>query len=83
MIGWSVELSEFSLRYEPRGSVQGQHLANFTTELPIEEKIDSGWNLFVDGSSGRQGGGAEIVLEGPDGLAFQWKLLTRVKQSGD
>ncbi|XP_047151560.1 uncharacterized protein LOC124823412 [Vigna umbellata] len=36
VVGWSVELSEFGLRYEPCGSVRGQHLADFA-ELPTEE----------------------------------------------
>ncbi|XP_017416614.2 uncharacterized protein LOC108327419 [Vigna angularis] len=46
MVSWSVELSEFGLRYEPRGSVK-------------------------DGSSGKKGGGAGIILEGPDGLVIE------------
>lgn len=38
MIGCSVELSEFGLKYEPRGSVKGQHLADFVAELPREDQ---------------------------------------------
>lgn len=34
MVSWAVELSEFGLRFEPRGSVKGQHLADFAAELP-------------------------------------------------
>lgn len=34
MIGWSIELSEFGLRYEPKGLVKGHHLADFAVELP-------------------------------------------------
>jgi len=33
MIAWSVELSEFGLKYEPRGSIKGQHFADFAAEL--------------------------------------------------
>lgn len=35
MVGWVVELSEFGLRYESRGSMKGQHLADFAAELPL------------------------------------------------
>jgi len=34
MIGWSVELSEFDIRYEPRGAIKSQCLADFAAELP-------------------------------------------------
>lgn len=71
MIGWSVELSEFGLRYEPQGSVRGQHLADFVAELPMEDRGDHSWRLFDDESSGRQGGMAGIVLEGPDGMVIE------------
>ena len=33
MIGWSVELSEFSIKYEPQGPIKSQCLADFTSEL--------------------------------------------------
>lgn len=57
MFGWSVELSEFELHYEPRGSVKGQHLADFSVELPVEEKEEIAWTLYVDGSACKNGGG--------------------------
>lgn len=37
IMGWSMELSEFGLRFEPCGSVKGQHLAEFFAELPTRE----------------------------------------------
>lgn len=71
MIGWSINLLEFGLRYEPRGSVQGQHLADFSVELPIGEGERFCWKLFMDGSSNKRGGGAGIILEGPNGLVVE------------
>lgn len=66
-----MELSEFGLKYELRGSIKGQHLADFVAELPMEDQTSHPWVLFVDGSSGHQGGGAGIVLEGPDDIVVE------------
>lgn len=60
MVAWVVELSEFGLRYEPRGSVKGHHLADFVAELPMVAGNE--WNLYVDGASGRSVSGAGIML---------------------
>lgn len=65
MVGWVVELSEFGLRYEPRGFVKGQNLADFAVELP-QTTPNLEWSLFVDGASSRVGEGTKIVLEGPN-----------------
>ncbi|XP_014496823.1 uncharacterized protein LOC106758406 [Vigna radiata var. radiata] len=70
MISWSIELSEFGLCFEPQGSIKGQHLADFAAELPPATEL-SVWNLNVDGSSDKRGAGADIVLEGPNGLLVE------------
>jgi len=55
MVRWAVELSEFDIQYEPRGSIKGQVYADFIAELsPEGEKeveVGSQWLLSVDGSS--------------------------------
>jgi len=33
MIGWAVELSKYGIRYEPRGVVRAQCLADFVPEM--------------------------------------------------
>ena len=33
MVKWVVELSEFDIRYEPRGPIKGQVFADFVVEL--------------------------------------------------
>ncbi|XP_047178526.1 uncharacterized protein LOC124845470 [Vigna umbellata] len=83
MVGWSVELSEFGLQFEPRGSIRGQHLADFAVELPWEEECPREWTLYVDGSSERSGGGAGIVLEGPDGFVVEQAIVFRFKISNN
>ncbi|WVY97056.1 hypothetical protein V8G54_029207 [Vigna mungo] len=66
MVAWSIELSEFGLRFEPQGSIKGQHLADFVAELPPAEEPPV-WHLNVDGSSDKRRAGAGVVLEGPNG----------------
>ena len=76
MVRWAIELSEFDVQYEPRGSIKGQVYADFLAELSPgstqqEEEVGSQWMLSVDGSSNQQGSGAGVVLEGPKGLLIE------------
>jgi len=66
---WAFELSQFGVRYEARGPMKAQFLADFLTELPpiVEEKTV--WLLSVDGSSNRKGSDVGIILEGPGEVA--------------
>jgi len=50
MIGWSVELSEFDIRYESRGAIKSQCLADFSAELTPLPTLSGGWTLYVDDS---------------------------------
>jgi len=68
MIGWSVELSEFDIRYEPRCAMKSQCLADFSAELTPLPTLSSGWTLSVDDSSNKTTCGAGVVLEGQDDL---------------
>ena len=74
MIGWSVELSKFDIRYEPRGAIKSQCLADFSAELTPLPTLSGGWTLY--GSSNKTGCGVGVVLEGPGDLfleqAFQF-----------
>nr|KYP44428.1 Gypsy retrotransposon integrase-like protein 1 [Cajanus cajan] len=75
---WSIELSEFAIRYEPRGAIKAQVLADFLVELtPPAEEDSSGESesiLSVDGASNLGGSGAGIVLEGPGGILLEQLL---------
>ncbi|XP_072077924.1 uncharacterized protein [Arachis hypogaea] len=61
LVKWSVELSEFDIKYEGRASIKSQFLANFIAEFSVpsttEDYIE--WSLYVDGSSNPQECGAE------------------------
>ena len=63
---WVVELSEFDIQYHPRTAIKGQVVADFIAEFTLmdgqgAEKIPQ-WNIYTNGSSNRQVGGASIVL---------------------
>jgi len=88
MVHWAVELSEFDIQYEPRGSIRGQVYADFVAELspggaPKEVELGSQWVLLVDGSSNQQGSGAGIVLEGPNGVLIEKALRFAFKASNN
>ncbi|XP_068497679.1 uncharacterized protein [Phaseolus vulgaris] len=74
MIGWSVELSEFDIRYEPRGAINSQCLADFSPELSPHPDTPTEWVLFVDGSSNKTACVAGVVLEGPGDLLVEQAL---------
>ena len=66
---WVVELSEFDIQYHPRTAIKGQVVADFIAEFTLKdgqtaEKIPQ-WNIYTNGSSNRQVGGAGIVLFSP------------------
>nr|XP_025678202.1 uncharacterized protein LOC112778047 [Arachis hypogaea] len=85
LIKWSIELSEFDIHYQPRGSVKSQYLADFVAEftgLSSDEKSTS-WVLFVDGASNPQGSGAGILLENPDGVVVEHSLRFSFKPSNN
>ncbi|XP_068474867.1 uncharacterized protein [Phaseolus vulgaris] len=88
MVRWAVELSEFDIQYEARGSIKGKVHADFVAELspggaPQEVELGSQWMLSVDGSSNQQGSGAGIVLEGPNGVLIEQALRFAFKASNN
>ncbi|XP_020208119.1 uncharacterized protein LOC109793060 [Cajanus cajan] len=87
MMKWSIELSEFAIKYEPRGAIKAQVLADFLVELtPPAEGDPSGesdWILLVDGASNLGGNGAGIVLEGPGGILLEQSLRFEFRASNN
>lgn len=75
-------LSEFGLRYEPRGSIKGKNLANFAVEL-FQTTPNPEWNLYVDGASGQRSAGVGVVLEGLDGFLLEHSLVFKFKTSNN
>ncbi|XP_057755326.1 uncharacterized protein LOC130974464 [Arachis stenosperma] len=73
LIKWSIEVSEFDIQYQPRGSVKSQCLADFVAEFTDSYSEDNGqtWTLFVDGASNPQEAGAGILLESSNGIVIE------------
>jgi len=86
-VKWAVELSEFDIKYEPRGPMKGQIFADFVVELSSETtqnaKDDFRWVLSVDGSSNQLGSGAEVILERPNGVLIEQSLRFAFKASNN
>ena len=87
MITWSVELSEYTIRYQPRGAIKAQVLTDFIAEMGQESSEvhdkHSVWTVYVDGSSNNKGAGASIVLEGPGELLVEQSLQFGFKTSNN
>ncbi|GKV49002.1 hypothetical protein SLEP1_g55776 [Rubroshorea leprosula] len=79
LIGWSVELSEYDLKFRPRTTIKGQVVADFLVEcisMIKEEKAleHPVWVLYVDGAANVEGSGAGAVLLGPEGFKSEHAL---------
>ncbi|RDY03048.1 hypothetical protein CR513_13388, partial [Mucuna pruriens] len=74
MMAWSVQLFEFDISYESIGHIKAQALVDFVTEMTAgseEVEVNNGWFLSVDGASNQTGSGAEVILEGPNGVLIE------------
>ena len=76
--------------YRPRTAIKGQALADFLVKFtypedPIEEAEPTcplldlqqeipTWELYMDGSSNKQGSGAGIILTSPEGIQLEYAL---------
>jgi len=87
MVKWAVELSEFDIKYEPRGPIKGKIFADFVVELSSETVQSAGddfrWVLSVDGSSNQLGSGAGVILEGPNGVLIEQSLRFAFKANNN
>ncbi|XP_057760018.1 uncharacterized protein LOC130980342 [Arachis stenosperma] len=73
MMTWSIELSQYDIRYEPRQAIKAQAMADFLVEVtgdPTEE-TSARWKLHVDGASNQTSKGAGVILESPAGVVYE------------
>ncbi|CAJ2638011.1 unnamed protein product [Trifolium pratense] len=78
MLKWSLELSEFDIRYESRKALKSQVLADFVAEMTNPSSTTSEadkWTTFVDGASSATGAGAGIILENENGIIIEERIL--------
>ncbi|XP_072074088.1 uncharacterized protein [Arachis hypogaea] len=85
LVKWSVELSEFDIKYEGRASIKSQFLVDFITEFSVpsttEDYIE--WSLYVDGSSNPQGCGTGIILDDGHGNVIEHSLYFSFKANNN
>nr|XP_025625182.1 uncharacterized protein LOC112717332 [Arachis hypogaea] len=76
MITWSIELSQYDIRYEPRQAIKAQVMADFLVEVTGDPTEETGtrWKLHVDGASNQTSGGARIILESPAGVVYEQSI---------
>ncbi|XP_025639166.1 uncharacterized protein [Arachis hypogaea] len=76
LVKWSVELSDFDIRYQGQSSIKSQFLADFIAEFTILDiaEYSPEWSLYVDGSSNPQGCGAGIILDDENGNVIEHSL---------
>ena len=77
MLRWSLELSEYDIRYEGRKALKAQALADFVAEMTAHEQMPPGdrrWTLHVDGASSSTGSGAGVLLENKEGIVIEHSL---------
>ncbi|XP_025607612.1 uncharacterized protein [Arachis hypogaea] len=76
MMTWSIELSQYDIRYEPRQAIKPQAMADFLVEVTGDPTEETGtwWRLHVDGASNQMSGGAEIILESPAGVIYEQSI---------
>ncbi|XP_025607852.1 uncharacterized protein [Arachis hypogaea] len=76
MMTWSIELSQYDIRYEPRQAIKAQAMADFLVEVAGDpaEDTNTRWKLHVNGASNQAFGGAGIILESPAGVVYEQSI---------
>jgi len=82
MSSWTVELSEFNIRYKLHGPIKAQCFLDFVNDLQHTPTEDQ-WTLHVNGSSNPKGSGAGILLEGPNDILIEKSLHFAFKTSNN
>ncbi|XP_015953524.1 uncharacterized protein LOC107477943 [Arachis duranensis] len=71
MLAWSIKLSQFQIKFEPRNAIKAQALTDFVAEMTPGKLAPEPWKLHVDGSSNSTHGGAGIILESQNGITIE------------
>ncbi|XP_057742920.1 uncharacterized protein LOC130961192 [Arachis stenosperma] len=71
MLAWSIELSQFDIKFEPRYAIKAQAMADFIAEMTPGNSTPESWKLHVDGSSNVTSGGAGVILKNQNGVVIK------------
>ena len=82
LMKWTIELSEFDIRYKPKTTIKGKILVDFVMEFTSVELAEATqltsdlpiWRLSIDGAVNAQGSGASLILTSPDGIDIEYVL---------
>nr|XP_025641265.1 uncharacterized protein LOC112736143 [Arachis hypogaea] len=76
MMTWSIELSQYDIRYEPQHAIKAQAMTDFLVEVTGDPTEETGtrWRLHVDGASNQTSGGAGIILESPIWVVYEQSI---------
>ena len=82
LMKWTIELSEFDIRYKPKTAIKRQVLVDFVMEFTLAEPVKNAqtmtdlsiWKLSVDGAANAQGSGAGLILTSPEGIDIEYAL---------
>ncbi|XP_074288973.1 uncharacterized protein LOC141614117 [Silene latifolia] len=97
MAKWSVHLSSYDLKFEPRTAIKSQALADFVSDfcpalqtqaeqdvLNLEkDKKDQVWELHVDGASNAKFEGVALVLKSPQGYLIVQAIRCEFKATNN
>ncbi|XP_031099667.1 uncharacterized protein LOC116003866 [Ipomoea triloba] len=83
LVKWAMMLTQFALEYKPRPSIKAQALADFVVEYtardtesdPNNPQTPEWWEVSTDGSSGKRGAGAGIVITTPEGFKAYYAIV--------
>ena len=82
LMKWTIDLSEFDIRYKPKIAIKGQVLADFVMEFTSAKLAEDTqtmpdlpvWKLSIDGAANAQGSGARLILTSPEGIYIEYAL---------
>ncbi|XP_015939174.1 uncharacterized protein LOC107464731 [Arachis duranensis] len=71
ILAWSIELSQFQIKFEPRNAIKAQVMADFIAEMTPGNTTPDSWKLHVDGSSNVTSRGTGVILENQNGVVIE------------
>lgn len=76
---WSVKLGQYDIEFVPRIVIKSKALADFIAEWTNPEPKEVAqnlehWLMYYDGTMGKKGAGARVILISPQGDAMRYAI---------